>query len=119
MILGLGGHVGIWAAQALPLEQPFLHFTHAGKKASWPCFQENYTLLILILATNFFFPKKDFERNLHSNVLESTFSLCNFLFLAYSLECSGDREEFNSCWLILKETECILNMLTLWERPSY
>ena len=80
MILGLGGHVGIWAAQALPLEQPFLHFTHAGKKASWPCFQENYNLLILILATNFFFPKKDFERNLHSNVLESAFSLCTFLF---------------------------------------
>ena len=59
MILGLGGHVGPWAAQALPLEQPFLHFNHAGKQASWPCLQMMleewifmYNLLILMLATN-------------------------------------------------------------------
>ena len=37
MILGLGGHVEPWATQALPLEQPFFHFTHAGKQASCPC----------------------------------------------------------------------------------
>ena len=41
MILGLSGHGGIWAAQALPLGAAFLHFTRAGKQASWPCFQEN------------------------------------------------------------------------------
>ena len=46
-------------------EWPFLHFTHAGKQASWPCFQEKskvwifmYNLLILMLATNFIFPPK-------------------------------------------------------------
>ena len=43
--------------------QPYLHFTHAGKQASWPHFQENqkwifmYNLLLLMLATNFF-PEK-------------------------------------------------------------
>ena len=41
MTLGQGGHVEPWATQALPLEQPFFHFTHAGKQASWPWFQEN------------------------------------------------------------------------------
>ena len=46
-------------------EQPFLDFNHAGKQASWPCFQEKsqvwifmYNLLILVLATNFFFLKR-------------------------------------------------------------
>ena len=62
-------------------EQPFLHFTHAGKQASWLCFQENYNLLTLMLATNFSSPppKKDFKWNLHSNVLESAFSLQVFV----------------------------------------
>ena len=41
MTLGQGGHVEPWATQALPLEQPFFHFTHAGMQASWPWFQEN------------------------------------------------------------------------------
>ena len=41
MTLGRGGHVEPWATLALPLEQPFLHFTRAGKQASWPWFQEN------------------------------------------------------------------------------
>ena len=101
-------------------KQPFLHFNHAGKQDSWPCFQEKsevwifmYNILILILETKFFFQKKkkkQWEWNLHSNMLESVFSLCRFLFLAYSWQCSGDREEFNSCWLIYKVTECILNM---------
>ena len=46
-------------------KQPFLHFNHAGKQASWPCFQEKsevwifmYNILILILETKFFFQKK-------------------------------------------------------------
>ena len=46
-------------------EQPFLHFTHAVKQASWPCFKENqsldfmYNLMISMLATIFlFFPRK-------------------------------------------------------------
>jgi len=74
-----------------------------------------YNLLILMLATNSF-PKKNqktkkqWKRNLHSNMLESAFSLCRFLFLSWSWEGSGDREEFNSCRLIYKENECILNM---------
>jgi len=45
-----------------------------------------FNLLILMLATNFCFSgeKKGGVggRNLHSDVLESAFSLCNFLFLA-------------------------------------
>ena len=74
-----------------------------------------YNLLILMLATNSFpkktkKTKKQWKRNLHSNVLESAFSLCRFLFLSWSWEGSGDREEFNSCRLIYKENECILNM---------
>ena len=28
-------------------EQPFLHFTHAGKQTSWPCFQENQKFVYL------------------------------------------------------------------------
>ena len=46
-------------------KQPFLHFNHAGKQDSWPCFQEKsevwifmYNILILILETKFFFQKK-------------------------------------------------------------
>ena len=75
MILGLGGHVGPWAAQALPLEQPFLHFNHAGKQASWPCLQMMleewifmYNLLILMLATTFFF----FPRENSGNEISTT-----------------------------------------------
>ena len=67
-------------------EQPFLHFTHAGKQASWPCFQENwnfgyflYNLLILMLETNSFFPEKKVGTNLHSDVLVSAFSLQFFV----------------------------------------
>ena len=46
-------------------KQPFLHFNHAGKQDSSPCFQEKsevwifmYNILILILETKFFFQKK-------------------------------------------------------------
>ena len=89
MILRLGGHVGLWAAQALPLGAalPPLHpCWKAGQLAMLSRESEvwifMYNLLILMLATNFFFfPKKQWERNLHSNVLESAFSLCRFLFL--------------------------------------
>ena len=91
MILGLDGHVEPWAAQALPLGAAFpaLHpCWKAGLLAMFSKAQEvwifMYNLLILMLASIFFFfyPKKKWERNLHSNVLESAFSLCRFLFLA-------------------------------------
>ena len=90
MILGLVAMFKSGQHRFCQWEQPFLHFTHAVKQASWPCFKENqsldfmYNLMISMLATIFlFFPrKKKWERNLHSDVLESAFSLCNFLFLA-------------------------------------
>ena len=89
MILGLGGLVGIWAAQALPVGAAFppLHPRwKAGQLAMFSRESEVWifmcNLLILMLATNFFPKKKQWERNLHSNVLESAFSLCRFLFLA-------------------------------------
>ena len=76
MILGLGGHVEPWAAQALPLGAAFppLHpFWKAGQLAMFSRESEvwifMYNLLILMLATDFF-PKKQWERNLHSDVLE-------------------------------------------------
>ena len=92
MILGLGCHVGRWAAQdppstalgaAFPTLQPCWK---AGKLAmfssevrSWILM---YNVLILILANNFFFSKKNqWELNLHNNVLGSAFNLCRFLFL--------------------------------------
>ena len=89
MILGLVGHVGPSAAQALPLGADFPPLQPCWKACQLPMFSGEsevwifmYNLLILMLATNFFFPKKQWERNLHSNVLESAFSLCRFLFLA-------------------------------------
>ena len=63
MILGLVAMLESGQHRLYQWEQPFLHFTHAGKQASWPCFQENqsldfkYNLMILMLAT-FFFPEK-------------------------------------------------------------
>ena len=88
MILGLGGHVGIWAAQALCPGAAFPPLQPCWKADQLAMFSREsevwifmYNLLILMLATNFFFPKKQWERNLHSNVLESAFSLCRFLFL--------------------------------------
>ena len=74
-------------------EQPFLHFTHAGKQASWPCFQENQSLDIYVQSTDFnvnqffFFQKKKREQNLHSDVLESAlaFSLCTFFVFGLQL----------------------------------
>ena len=84
------GHVEIWAAQALPLGAAFppLHpCWEAGQLAMFSGESEvwifMYNPLILMLATNFFFSqKKTWEQNLHSDVLESAFSLCRFLFLA-------------------------------------
>ena len=88
MILRLGGHVGIWAAQALPLGAAFPPLHPCWKAGQLAMFSREsevgifmYNLLILMLAINFF-PKKQWERNLHSDVLESAFSLCRFLFLA-------------------------------------
>ena len=89
MILGLGGYVEPWATQALSLGAAFPPLHPCWKAGQLPMFLREsevwifmYNLLILMLATNFFFPKKQWERNLHSNVLESAFSLCRFLFLA-------------------------------------
>ena len=89
MILGLGGLVGIWAAQALPLGAAFppLHpCWEAGQLAMFSRESEVwiflYNLPILMLATIFFSPKKQWEQNFHSDVLESAFSLCRFLFPA-------------------------------------
>ena len=89
MILGLGGHVGIWAAQALPLGATFPPLQSCWKAGQLAMFSREsevwifmYNLLILMLATNFIFLKKKWEQNLHSGVLESAFSLCSFLFLA-------------------------------------
>jgi len=65
MILGLGDPVGLWAAQALPLGAalPPLHpCWKAGQLATFSRESEvwifMYNLLLLILATNFFFPEK-------------------------------------------------------------
>ena len=89
MILGLGGHVEPWATQALPLGAAFppLHpFCKAHQLAMFS--RESkvwifmYNVLILMLATIFFSPKKQWEQNFHSDVLESAFSLCRFLFPA-------------------------------------
>ena len=65
MILGLGGHVEIWAAQALPLGAAFPPLHPCWKAGQLAMFSREsqvwifmYNLLILMLATNFFFPKK-------------------------------------------------------------
>ena len=88
MILGLGGHVEHWATQALPLGIAFPPLHPCWKAGQSTMFSREsevwifmYNLLILMLATNFF-PQKHWEWNLHSDVLESAFSLCRFLFLA-------------------------------------
>ena len=67
MILGLGGHVGIWAAQALPLEAAFPPFHPCWKAGQLAMFSSEsevwifmYNLLILMLATNFIYlPRKE------------------------------------------------------------
>ena len=89
MILGLGGHVGIWAAQALPLGAAFPTLLPCQKSGKLTMFSREsevcifmYNLLILMVAIYFIFLKKKWEQNLHSDVLESAFSLCKFLFLA-------------------------------------
>ena len=67
MILRLGGHVGIWAAQALPLGAAFPPFHPCWKAGQLAMFSSEsevwifmYNLLILML-TIFFFPKKQWE----------------------------------------------------------
>jgi hypothetical protein len=88
MILGLGGHVGPSAAQALPLGAAFPPLHPCWKAGQLAMFSREsevwifmYNLLILMLATNFL-PKKQWEQNLYSNALESVFSPCRFLFPA-------------------------------------
>ena len=65
MILGVGDHVGIWAAQALPLGAAFPPLRPCWKAGQLAMFSREskvwiftYNVLILMLATNFFFPKK-------------------------------------------------------------
>ena len=65
MILGLGGHVEIWAAQALPLGAAFPPLHPCWKAGQLAMFSKEsklwiyvYNLLILMLETNFFSPKK-------------------------------------------------------------
>ena len=65
MILGLGCHVGPWAAQALPLGAAFPSLHPCWKAGQLAMFSREskvcifmYNLLILVLATNFFFLKK-------------------------------------------------------------
>ena len=91
MIQGLSGHVGIWAAQALPLGAAFPPLHPCWKAGKLTMFSREsevcifmHNLLILMVAINFIFLKKKWEQNLHSDVLESAFSLCSFLFLAYN-----------------------------------
>ena len=66
MILGLGDHVGIWAAQALPLGAafpPLRPFCKAGQLAMFSRESEvwifMYNVLLLMLETNFFFSQKN------------------------------------------------------------
>ena len=65
MIQGLSGHVGIWAAQALPLGAAFPPLHPCWKAGKLTMFSREsevcifmYNLLILILATNLFQKKK-------------------------------------------------------------
>ena len=53
MILGLVAMLESGQHRLYQWEQPFLHFTHAGKQASWPCFQENQSLDIYVQSTDF------------------------------------------------------------------
>ena len=69
MILGLGDHVGIWAAQALPLGAAFPPLRPCWKAGQLAMFSREsevwifvYNLLILMLATNFFFLKRKWEQ---------------------------------------------------------
>ena len=86
MILRLGGHVGIWAAQALPLGAAFPPLQPCWKAGQLAMFSREsevwifvYNLLILMLETNSFFPEKKVGTNLHSDVLVSAFSLQFFV----------------------------------------
>ena len=65
MILGLGGHVEPWATQALPLGAAFPPLHPCWKAGLLAMFSREselwiymYNLLILMLATNCFFPEK-------------------------------------------------------------
>ena len=84
MIIRLGGHVEPWAAQALPLGAAFLPLHPCWKAGQLAMFSREsdilifiFNLLILMLATNFFPKKKQWEWNLHSDVLETAFSFCS------------------------------------------
>ena len=66
MILGLGGHVGIRAAQALPLGEAFPPLHPCWKAGQLAMFSREsevwifmYNPLILMLTTNIFFPQKN------------------------------------------------------------
>ena len=66
MVLGLGGHVGIGAAQALPLGAAFPPLHPCWKAGQLAMFSREsevwifmYNPLILMLTTNIFFPQKN------------------------------------------------------------
>ena len=82
MILRLGDRVGPSAAQTLTLRAAFPPLHSCWKAGQLAMFSREsrvwifmYNLLILMLVTNFPSPKKQWERNLRSNVLELAFSL--------------------------------------------
>ena len=99
-------------------EQPFLYFNHAGKQGSWPCFQEKsevwifmYTILILILETKLKKKKKKNSGNEISTAMcWNQPSVSAGFHFSPTVGGAVGTEEFNSCWLIYKETECTLNM---------
>ena len=68
MILGLGGHVEPWTTQALPLGAAFPPLYPCWKAGQLAMFSREsdilifiFNLLILMLATNFFPKKKQWE----------------------------------------------------------
>ena len=68
MILGLGGHVGIWAAQALPLGTAFPPLHPCQKSGKLAMFSREYKFgylctIFLMLATNFFVPPPQNKKN--------------------------------------------------------
>ena len=69
MIIGLGGHVEPWATQALPLGAAFPPLHPCWKAGQLAMFSREsevwifmYNLLILMLATNFFFPENSWNK---------------------------------------------------------
>ena len=60
--------------------------------------------------SNFFFPEKPVGMKSPQRCAGISLQPLRVFIYGLDLEVCGDREEFNSSWLIYKETECILNM---------